>query len=58
MRIPPGCPFHTRCPRKLGPLCEEERPAEMLAGKGHFIRCHIPLKDLQVLEPVIFEQGE
>ena len=23
---PPGCPFQTRCPRKLGPICEEQEP--------------------------------
>jgi len=21
--VPTGCPFHTRCPRKLGTVCEE-----------------------------------
>ena len=23
---PSGCVFHTRCPRKLGPICEQEDP--------------------------------
>ena len=23
---PPGCPFQTRCPRKLGTICEEQEP--------------------------------
>ena len=23
---PPGCPFQTRCPRKLGRICEEQEP--------------------------------
>ena len=23
---PPGCPFQTRCPRKLGKICEEQEP--------------------------------
>ena len=23
---PPGCPFHPRCPRKFGPVCEREAP--------------------------------
>ena len=43
---PSGCPFHTRCQRKLGPICETERPPERLAQAGHRIRCHIPMSDL------------
>ncbi len=40
---PSGCVFHTRCPRKLGPICEREEPP-FLPGveDGHAIRCHIP----------------
>ena len=26
MNPPPGCPFQTRCPRKLGKICEEQAP--------------------------------
>jgi peptide/nickel transport system ATP-binding protein len=43
---PPGCPFQTRCPRKLGPICEQEMPPWQDAGEGHAIRCHIPLATL------------
>jgi peptide/nickel transport system ATP-binding protein len=43
---PAGCPFHTRCHRKLGLICETERPPERLAPADHRIRCHIPLADL------------
>ena len=45
---PSGCPFHTRCPRKLGALCEEREPPFADAGNGHLIRCHIPVSDLHV----------
>ncbi|HWA81610.1 MAG TPA: ABC transporter ATP-binding protein, partial [Acetobacteraceae bacterium] len=38
---PPGCVFHTRCPRKLGTICEREEPALDRFGE-HAIRCHIP----------------
>jgi len=38
---PPGCVFHTRCPRKLGAVCEREEPKLDLSGE-HAIRCHIP----------------
>jgi len=50
---PKGCPFHTRCPRKIGPICETEVPAEAEAGDGHRIACHIPLAELSEVEPVI-----
>ncbi|MEO1287283.1 MAG: ABC transporter ATP-binding protein [Chloroflexota bacterium] len=44
--VPSGCRFHTRCPRKLGAICEEEVPPWLEHGDGHFIRCHIPIVDL------------
>jgi peptide/nickel transport system ATP-binding protein len=43
---PSGCPFHTRCPRKLGAMCETNPPPEQMAQDGHRIACHIPLADL------------
>lgn len=50
---PSGCPFQTRCPRKIGAICEEEFPPLHDAGGGHMIRCHIPLEELRQVEPVI-----
>jgi len=47
---PSGCVFHTRCPRKLGALCEQQDPPFVDAGDGHRIRCHIPLHDLRALQ--------
>ena len=44
--IPPGCPFSTRCPRKLGPVCEETPPPEQHLGNNHRITCHIPAEEL------------
>jgi peptide/nickel transport system ATP-binding protein len=43
---PAGCPFHTRCPRKLGAICEIERPPEHQDDDGHRIACHILPADL------------
>jgi peptide/nickel transport system ATP-binding protein len=43
---PSGCPFHTRCPRKLGVICETERPPEHQSEGDHRIACHIPMVDL------------
>ncbi|HTI66023.1 MAG TPA: ABC transporter ATP-binding protein [Caulobacteraceae bacterium] len=45
--LPGGCVFHTRCPRKLGPVCEREEPAlHPGAEPGHEIWCHIPVGEL------------
>jgi peptide/nickel transport system ATP-binding protein len=47
--VPTGCVFHTRCPRKLGPICESHKPSLQQGGEpGHEIRCHIPFADLPV----------
>jgi peptide/nickel transport system ATP-binding protein len=43
---PSGCPFHTRCHRKLGAICQSERPPERMSQDGHRILCHIPSADL------------
>lgn len=43
---PSGCPFHTRCQRKIGAICEQEEPPMRDAGEGHLIRCHIPIDEL------------
>jgi peptide/nickel transport system ATP-binding protein len=47
---PSGCPFHPRCPRKLGPICEREVPPVTTTGEGHAIACHIPPVDLLRLQ--------
>lgn len=55
---PSGCHFHTRCPRRTmlpnaGKICEGEMPPWREAEKGHRILCHIPLEDLNTIEPVV-----
>jgi peptide/nickel transport system ATP-binding protein len=51
MNVPTGCAFHTRCPRKLGAICEQqEPPLQHGAEPGHEIRCHIPTGDLPVTD--------
>lgn len=37
---PNGCRFHTRCPYKIGPICEEEEPA-WVEQNGHRVACHL-----------------
>jgi peptide/nickel transport system ATP-binding protein len=44
---PSGCRFHTRCPRKLGTICEQEAPPWQDDGAGHRYRCHIVPDDLR-----------
>ncbi len=56
---PQGCPFVTRCPRKLGKICEDQRPPVHTPVRGHHIACHIPLDELRRIEPVmkLVEEG-
>ena len=49
---PAGCRFHTRCPRKIGPICEQEAPPCRGETDGHRIYCHIDLAQLRTIEPV------
>ncbi|HUZ63590.1 MAG TPA: ABC transporter ATP-binding protein [Acetobacteraceae bacterium] len=49
---PRGCRFASRCPRKLGPICDTEVPPERDAGGGHIISCHIPLHQLAAVAPI------
>ncbi len=44
---PSGCRFHTRCPRKIGPICERESPPWRGITEGHRINCHIKIEELQ-----------
>ncbi len=50
MEIPQGCRFHTRCPRKIGRICESEEPPRRRAEGEHWIDCHIPLEELAGLQ--------
>jgi peptide/nickel transport system ATP-binding protein len=53
MNPPSGCPFQTRCPRKIGAICETEMPPNKDMGNGHMIMCHLPDDVLRSMEPVI-----
>ncbi|EDP60956.1 ABC transporter, ATP-binding protein, putative [alpha proteobacterium BAL199] len=52
---PIGCPFHTRCPRKIGAICADKRPPVHTVSSTHAIACHIPLDELKRVEPVFFD---
>jgi peptide/nickel transport system ATP-binding protein len=47
---PTGCRFHTRCPRKVGTICETQEPPGQATADGHTIYCHIPLEELTALQ--------
>ncbi len=49
---PSGCVFHTRCPRKVGAVCEEEEPPLVEVETQHLMRCHIPIDELRRLQQV------
>ncbi len=38
--IPPGCPFHPRCPKAM-PECSRIQPALQPAGEGRKVACHL-----------------
>jgi peptide/nickel transport system ATP-binding protein len=50
---PSGCPFHTRCPRKIGSICEQQVPPVQETVSGHRLWCHIPLAELRAVPPII-----
>ena len=49
---PKGCPFATRCPRRIGEICDSTLPDEQITTGGHHIACHIPLEELNQIDPV------
>jgi len=53
---PSGCVFHTRCPRKLGEICEKHEPPLLAAEPGHEIRCHIPADVLAGLQHITIDE--
>ncbi len=50
VNIPSGCRFHTRCPRKIGLICETQEPLWQEGENWHRICCHIPMTELAALQ--------
>jgi peptide/nickel transport system ATP-binding protein len=44
INVPPGCPFHPRCPHRFEP-CDKDRPALEDRGGGHPDACHLSIED-------------
>ncbi|MCB1492827.1 MAG: ABC transporter ATP-binding protein [Rhodobiaceae bacterium] len=47
-----GCPFETRCPRRLGAVCASEPPPRRHPSPDHEILCHIDTGTLAAAAPV------
>jgi oligopeptide/dipeptide ABC transporter ATP-binding protein len=39
--IPSGCRFHTRCPERIGTICEETEPSTRFYPDGSQVTCHL-----------------
>ena len=48
IRVPPGCPFHPRCPHRFEP-CDKEQPEFTDRGGGHPEACHLTPEDKERL---------
>ena len=44
INLPPGCPFHPRCPHRFAP-CDQIRPALEPMEGGHPDACHLDAED-------------
>jgi oligopeptide transport system ATP-binding protein len=40
VNVPPGCPFHPRCPEAQPPLCQEAVPPFRETDPDHWVACH------------------
>ena len=38
---PGGCPFHTRCPKAMAGICQNEVPSLKEVAPGHQVSCHL-----------------
>jgi peptide/nickel transport system ATP-binding protein len=48
--VPAGCPFASRCPRRIGAICDERPPPEQRLPDGFRLVCHIPADELRALQ--------
>jgi peptide/nickel transport system ATP-binding protein len=44
IHLPPGCPFHPRCPHRFDP-CDKIRPPLAPIEGGHLDACHLDVED-------------
>jgi oligopeptide/dipeptide ABC transporter ATP-binding protein len=41
LEVPPGCVFHTRCPKAIEGVCDKTIPAYREIKPGHWAACHL-----------------
>jgi peptide/nickel transport system ATP-binding protein/oligopeptide transport system ATP-binding protein len=41
LAVPPGCPFHRRCPEAMAGLCDSARPPRLRPAPVHRVACHL-----------------
>ncbi len=41
LNIPSGCAFHTRCPEKMGDICDRQDPSAVDISPTHTASCHL-----------------
>jgi peptide/nickel transport system ATP-binding protein len=44
VNVPPGCNFHTRCPKVMD-ICSRVDPVMKMQGTAHWVRCHLYPED-------------
>ncbi len=52
VNIPRGCPFHTRCPRRIGSICETVVPEPVVIDDQE-VRCHLYGNDQVEVKPLV-----
>ncbi len=50
---PPGCPFQTRCHRRIEGVCDTAPPPLKDLGGGHTLLCHLDRETLDAMAPVV-----
>jgi peptide/nickel transport system ATP-binding protein len=50
LNVPSGCRFHTRCPHKIGEICETQEPPWQNASDTHRICCHLTPDELRKIQ--------
>ncbi|MDQ3662360.1 MAG: ABC transporter ATP-binding protein [Actinomycetota bacterium] len=48
INVPPGCPFHPRCPYQFDP-CDKDRPELIDRGGGHPDACHLSVDEKRTI---------
>ncbi|GAC1408731.1 MAG: ABC transporter ATP-binding protein [Actinomycetota bacterium] len=48
INVPPGCPFHPRCPYRFEP-CDKDRPELLEAEYAHGVACHLAPVDRETI---------